>query len=191
MVNGLLLIRGWNKLKNIINIEEIDIKLCTTRDVKDIFNLQNIVIENFKENEKGYFLPFKESSYLRIVNDPINDGEIYGAFLDNKMIAWIFLSVSNRMKEIRSYIPDIKGKCANIDGVIVLPEYRGNHLQNMLVEHIERRAKELGINNIVAEVTFGNNYSLKNLQSMGYEIKTWYQKDENIKRYILLKRLEG
>ena len=83
MVNGLLLIRGWNKLKNIINIEEIDIKLCTTRDVKDIFNLQNIVIENFKENEKGYFLPFKESSYLRIVNDPINDGEIYGAFLDN------------------------------------------------------------------------------------------------------------
>ena len=191
MVNGLLLIRGWNKLKNIINIEEIDIKLCTTRDVKDIFNLQNIVIENFKENEKGYFLPFKESSYLRIVNDPINDGEIYGAFLDNKMIAWIFLSVSNRMKELRSYIPDIKGKCADIDGVIVLPEYRGNHLQNILVEHIERRAKELGINNIVAEVTFGNNYSLKNLQSMGYEIKTWYQKDENIKRYILLKRLEG
>ena len=57
MVNGLLLVRGWNKLKNIINIEEIDIKLCTTRDVKDIFNLQNIVIENFKENEKGYFLP--------------------------------------------------------------------------------------------------------------------------------------
>lgn len=191
MVNGLLLVRGWNKLKNIINIEEIDIKLCTTRDVKDIFNLQNIVIENFKENEKGYFLPFKESSYLRIVNDPINDGEIYGAFLDNKMIAWIFLSVSNRMKELRSYIPDIKGKCDDIDGVIVLPEYRGNHLQNTLVEHIERRAKELGINNIVAEVTFGNNYSLKNLQSMGYEIKTWYQKDENIKRYILLKRLEG
>ena len=191
MVNGLLLIRGWNKLKNIINIEEIDIKLCTTRDVKDIFNLQNIVIENFKENEKGYFLPFKKSSYLRIVNDPINDGEIYGAFLENKMIAWIFLSVSNRMKEIRSYIPDIKGKCANIDGVIVLPEYRGNHLQNMLVEHIERRAKELGIDNIVAEVIFGNNYSLKNLQSVGYEIKTWYQKDENIKRYILLKRLEG
>lgn len=62
MVNGLLLIRGWNKLKNIINIEEIDIKLCTTRDVKDIFNLQNFVIENFKENEKGYFLPFKKSS---------------------------------------------------------------------------------------------------------------------------------
>ena len=59
MVNGLLLVRGWNKLKNIINIEEIDIKLCTTRDVKDIFNLQNIVIENFKENEKVIFFLLK------------------------------------------------------------------------------------------------------------------------------------
>ena len=70
---------------------------------------------------------------MRIVNDPINDGEIYGAFVDNKMVAWIFLSVSDRMKEIRKYIPDIKGKCADIDGVIVLPEHRGNGLQKKLL----------------------------------------------------------
>ena len=174
-----------------ININDLEIRLCSSEDVKHIYEIQNIVIDNFKESEKGYFLPFKEESYLRIVNDPINDGEIYGAFINNKMIAWIFLSVSNRMKEIKSYIPDIEGKCADIDGVIVLPEYRGNHLQNKLVEYLEKRAKELGINNIVAEVTFGNDYSLKNLQSMGYEIKTWYKKDENIKRHILLKRLES
>lgn len=173
-----------------INTENIQIRLCNSNDVDDIHKIENVVIDNFKENEKGYFLPFKKETYLRIVNDPINDGEIYGAFLNNKMIAWIFLSVSNRMKQIKSYIPDIEGKCADIDGVIVLPEYRGNHLQNILVEHLEKRAKELGINNIVAEVTFRNDYSLKNLQSMGYEIKTWYQKDENIKRHILLKRLE-
>ena len=127
---------------------------------------------------------------MRIVNDPINDGEIYGAFLDDKMVAWIFLSVSNRMKEIKNYIPDIEGKCADIDGVIVLPEYRGNGLQKILVNYLEDRAKEKGITNIVAEVTFDNEYSLNNLKYLGYEIKTWYQKDENIKRHILLKRLE-
>ena len=176
-------------MKNKINREEIEIKLCNSEDVNDIYKIQNIVIDHFKENEKGYFLPFKEESYLRIVNDPVNDGEIYGAFINNVMVAWIFLSVSNRMKEIKNYISDIEGKCADIDGVIILPEYRGNHLRNILVEHLEKRAKELEIYNIVAEVTFGNEYSLRNLQSMGYEIKTWYQKDENIKRYILLKRL--
>ena len=42
---------------------------------------------------------------------------------------------------------------------------------------------------VVAEVTFENHYSLKNLQDLGYEIKTWYQKDENIKRHILLKKI--
>ena len=174
-----------------INTKDLDIRLCNEKDVKDIYRIQNIVIDNFNENEKGFFLPFREESYLRIVNDPINDGEIYGAFLNNKMIAWIYLSVSNRMKEIKSYIPDIEGSCADIDGVIVLPEYRGNNLQNILVKYLKQRAKELGIKNIVAEVTFENEYSLRNLQSLDYEIKTWYQKDENIKRYILLKKLGG
>lgn len=173
-----------------MSLDKYSIRLCTSKDVKDIYDIQNIVIDNFKTEEKGYFLPFKEESYMRIVNDPINDGEIYGAFLDDKMVAWIFLSVSNRMKEIKNYISDIEGKCADIDGVIVLPEYRGNGLQKILVNYLEDRAKEKGITNIVAEVTFDNEYSLNNLKYLGYEIKTWYQKDENIKRHILLKRLE-
>lgn len=173
-----------------MSLDKYSIRLCTSKDVKDIYDIQNIVIGNFKTEEKGYFLPFKEESYMRIVNDPINDGEIYGAFLDDKMVAWIFLSVSNRMKEIKNYIPDIEGKCADIDGVIVLPEYRGNGLQKILVNYLEDRAKEKGITNIVAEVTFDNEYSLNNLKYLGYEIKTWYQKDENIKRHILSKRLE-
>ncbi len=106
------------------------------------------------------------------------------------MFAWIFLSVSDRMKEIRKYIPNIKGKCSDIDGVIVLPEHRGNGLQKELVSFLENKAKEKGITNIVAEVTYGNDYSLNNLKDLGYEIKTWYQKDKNIKRH-LLKRLEA
>lgn len=172
-----------------IDKAKITIRLCTEKDVKDIYAIQNKVIDYFKEVEKGYFLPFKESSYLRIVNNPIKDGEIYGAFYEDKMIGWIFLSVSNRMEEIKSYIPDIKGTCADIDGVIVLPEYRGNNLQKILVTYLEEQATKKGISNIVAEVTFGNTYSLNNLEELGYKIKTWYQKDENIKRHILLKKL--
>lgn len=172
-----------------ININNLKIRICNSNDVKDIYNLQEIVIENFKEEEKGYFLPFKEESYLRIVNNPIGDGEIYGAFYNDKMIAWIFLSVSTRMEKLRSFIPDISGKCADIDGVIVLPEYRGNGIQKILVSYLEEKAKEKGINNIVAEVTFGNDYSLNNLKELGYEIKSWYKKGENIKRHILLKKI--
>lgn len=172
-----------------IDLDKVTIRLCTSADVKDIYEVQNRVIDYFKDDEKGYFLPFKEESYLRIVNDPVNDGEIYGAFYEDKMIGWIFLSVSPRMEQIKSFIPEITGNCADIDGVIVLPEYRGNGLQKILVTYLEEKAKEMGIDNIVAEVTFGNEHSLNNLQDLGYSIKNWYKKDENIKRHILSKKI--
>ena len=172
-----------------IDLKKIKIRTCNSNDVQDIYNIQEEVIKYFKADEKGYFLPFKLESYLRIVNNPIKDGEIYGAFYNNKMIAWIFLSVSPRMEQIKSFIPNIKGKCADIDGVIVLPEYRGNGLQKLLIKYLEKKAKEKEISNIIAEVTFGNKYSLSNLQDLGYEIKTWYEKDGKIKRNILLKKI--
>ncbi len=40
--------------------KNIKIKKCTSSDVDSICNIQNIVIDNFKEEEKGYFLPFKK-----------------------------------------------------------------------------------------------------------------------------------
>ena len=172
-----------------IRKQNIEIRKCTINDVDEIYNIQNIIIENFEQEEKGYFLPFKKETYLRILNDPINDGEIYGTFIDNKMIAWIFLSVSNRMKELKQMIPNLNGSCADIDGVVILPKYRGYGLQKTLVKYLEERAREKGISNIIAEVTFGNVYSLRNLKDLGYEEQTWYQKDKNIKRYILLKKL--
>ena len=189
-VEGLLIHEEEYKcLFKYIRQQNIKIRKCTINEVDEIYNIQNRVIENFKEEEKGYFLPFKKETYLRILNNPINDGEIYGAFIDDKMIAWIFLSVSNRMRELKQMIPNLNGNCADIDGVIVLPEYRGYGLQKTLVKYLEERAREKEIGNIIAEVTFGNVYSLRNLKDLGYEEKTWYQKEKNIKRYILLKKL--
>ena len=97
--------------------KSIIIRKCTANDVDSIYDIQNIVIDNFKEEEKGYFLPFKKETYSKIVNDPIMNGEIYGTFIDNKMIAWIFLSVSNRMKELKQMIPNMKGNCADIKDI--------------------------------------------------------------------------
>ena len=47
------------------------------------------------------------------------------------MIAWGFLSVSDRMREIKSHILNIDSKCIDIDGVIVLPQYHGNHFRKI------------------------------------------------------------
>ena len=42
-----------------VNKQDLEIRLCTSSDVGDIYRIQNIVIDAFLENEKGYFLPFK------------------------------------------------------------------------------------------------------------------------------------
>ena len=88
-----------------------------------------------------------------------------------------------------AFLHQENGKYQMIFSVCILPEYRGHGLQKILVKHLEKMAKEKGIKNIIAEVTFGNVYSLRNLNDLGYAEQTWYQKDENIKRYILLKKL--
>lgn len=43
----------------------IIIRKCTTNDVDSIYDIQNIVIDNFKEEEKGYFLPFKKRNIFK------------------------------------------------------------------------------------------------------------------------------
>ena len=172
-----------------IDVNKVSIRICNSDDVKEIYNIQETVINHFKENEKGYFLPFKEESYLRIVNNPTGDGEIYGAFYEDKMIAWIFLSVAPKVEELKGNIPELTGTCGDIDGVVVLPEYRGNNLQKILVEFLEKKAIEKDIKNIIAEVTVDNKYSLNNLKDLGYEVKAEYFKNGIIKRYILLKKL--
>lgn len=172
-----------------IDVKDVTIRKCLMNDVNDIYQIQTKVIDDFKEEEKGFFLPFLKSSYERIVTHPASDGEIYGAFYQGKMIAWIFLSVNDRMRKIQSYVPKIVGSCADIDGVIVLKEYRGNGLQKKLIQYLEEEAKKKKIDNVVAEVTVQNDYSLKNLEELGYTIKGEYQKNETIKRHILVKNL--
>ena len=159
----------------------------------DIFDENNNPIGEVKEKKQAeykYLFKYIRNQNVKIRKCTTNDvEEIYGTFTDDKMIAWIFLAVSNRMKELKQMIPNLEDSCADIDGVIVLPKYRGYGLQKVLVKYLEEKAKEKGIRNIIAEVTFGNIYSLKNLKDLGYEEKNCYEKDENIKRYILLKKL--
>lgn len=90
-------------MKNKINMEKLQIKLCTVNNIEHIYKIQNIVINNFKKVKKA-FLTFKYESYLWIVNDPINDGKIYGTFLDGEMIAWgFFISFWQNARNKKSY----------------------------------------------------------------------------------------
>ena len=54
-----------------------------------------VTLKIFTKSKNVELDNFKEKSHLIIVND----GEIYGTFLDNKMLAWIFLTISYRIRK--------------------------------------------------------------------------------------------
>ena len=45
--------------------KNIMIRKCTVDDVDSIYNIQNIVIDNFKEEEKGYFFTFQKRNIFK------------------------------------------------------------------------------------------------------------------------------
>ena len=42
-------------MKNKINMEKLQIKLCTVDNIEHIYKIQNIVINNFKKVKKAFF----------------------------------------------------------------------------------------------------------------------------------------
>ena len=46
-------------MKNKINMEKLQIKLCTVNNIEHIYKIQNIVINNFKKVKKAFFCLLK------------------------------------------------------------------------------------------------------------------------------------
>lgn len=79
--------------------------------LKLFYKISQIPRESGHEKRFADFLEmFAKENNLEYYKDKSNNvlikknGKIYGVFLDEKMIAWIFLSLSNRMKNIKRYI---------------------------------------------------------------------------------------
>lgn len=168
---------------------DIQIRNCEISDLNEILEIQTEVIGNFKESEKGYFLPFSKEEIDKILNNPKTEGKISGAFVDKKMVAWVNLSIALAVEDLLKHLPNISGKSADVDGVMVLPEYRGNGIQNKLLTHIEEVAKEYEIKNLLMDITYGNDVSLNNVQKLGYVVNGQYNKSESIKRQLLVKNI--
>lgn len=172
-----------------INKDDVVIRKCSVSDVDSIYQLQSIVVDNFRDEEKGYLLPFKYEEFVSFINNELS-GDIYGAFVDDLMVGWIFLSIEESIKDILIYIPNVTGVFCDIDGVMVHPFYRGNNLQVMLLEYVFDRAIDMGIDNVLGEITYGNVYSFNNAVSLGFVKEGEYYKDGIYKRDILVKKLK-
>lgn len=172
-----------------ISMKKILMKQCGLNDLDNIFYIQSVMVETFKCEERNYYIPDSKEYLKQVLSDSETYGWIYGAYHNKKMIGYIYLSISPKIKELAKLVPNLKGSYADIDGVIVLPEYRGNGLQRFMFRFIEEKAIEKGILNLLAEITCENLYSLNNSIQSGFEIVNQYKKSGTINRYILYKSI--
>ncbi|MFI3260294.1 MAG: GNAT family N-acetyltransferase [bacterium] len=173
-----------------IQKENILIKKCNLDNLDSIYELQQIVVDMFREEEKGYYLPFSKEDLEKVLLDSKEYGEIHASFYENKMIGWVFLSVHKDIEKLLEHIPHITGQSGDIDGVMVHPDYRGNNIQTMLLEYIFEIAKNKDIENILAEITIGNTYSFNNIYKLDFKKEGEYFKNNTIQRDILVKKIQ-
>ncbi len=172
-----------------ININSVYIRKCNIDDLDKLLLVQSECVSKFSAREKDYIYPFDKEELIEILNDSYDYWNMYGAYLDTVLMAWILTSNTIKVGDIASYIMSSDKKCTDMDTAIVHPEYRGNKLQNILLSYVEEESIRNNIKYASGEVTEGNDYSLNNLLELGYEVKM-ITSNGGVKRNILVKELK-
>lgn len=80
-------------------------------------------------------------------------------------------------------------KSAHMETVIILPKYRGHHLQARLMSRAEEDLKKSGYRHLLCTIHPDNPYSLNNALSLGYKVEKTVEKYGGLPRNILLKEI--
>ena len=80
-------------------------------------------------------------------------------------------------------------KVAQIESTIVKSEYRGNKLQRLICEELEKIARKDNIEILTATASPYNEFSVNTFMNLGYEIKKDKLKYGGLRRYVLVKEL--
>ena len=150
-----------------LNLEEFTFLSLKNEYVDEILSLQARVFhalpspELLRKNSAEMFLECTESP-----NDTL------GVFHEDRLCAVGILYVpKDETEDLSHLLLDVaieKMRSANYKLCMVDVEYRGNGLQIELGKRLEQRAKEKKIDLLCATVSPLNEYSLKNMQSLGY-----------------------
>lgn len=121
-------------------------------------------------------------------------GRIYGLFAEEAMIAYGVLGLPGphdpNFGDDLGLAAAAKTGVAHIDGICVHPDWRGNHLQRVLIAWRLREATAAGRSLALCTVAPGNAASLSNALTEGLTIRALLQKFGGW-RYMMGRELDG
>lgn len=166
----------------------VEIARCTPADLDAVLTLQNTILAVLPDKE--IFVPTDSEEIMRYLQSP---NIVLGCFDGTQLIAYASIVLHGLHHSNLGYDLHLPAEelpfCANFDTVIVHPDYRGNHLQKVLIQESEKMIKSVAIKKILTTVSPKNLFSLRNFQSMGYKIEARKIKYGGKDRYVLLKTL--
>lgn len=125
-------------------------------DKNAIKEVVDIVCNSLKDN--NFFIPYSDEEYESYLNN--DDGIMIGAYFKDKLVGVGALLFESE-------------KRYELDGCVILPEYRNKGIQKELIKRRLDFAKDAGISNVFVMSHPENKISLDNLKKLGFtEIET-------------------
>ncbi len=170
---------------------EAEFKILDESYIDKIMELENDVY-NGLDNKELYSVSSRED-FLEFIST--NKGEVLGcvSIKDDKLIAMGVYGKFGYDKSNYGYDIELEGeellKVGQIESTVVKNNFRGNKLQKIICEHLERIGKENNTPIICATASPYNKYSLNTFKTLGYEVKKDKLKYGGLRRYVLVKEL--
>ena len=166
-----------------------ELKELTISYLDKIMELQKIIIDGL-ENKELYADTEREEfeEYIK------KNGKILGCVTeDDELIAMGVYAKKGYDKSNYGYDIGLDNeellKVGQIESTVVKEEYRGNKLQKIICEELEKIAVKEDTKILCATASPYNEFSVNTFKSLGYEIKKDKLKYGGLRRYVLAKRV--
>ncbi len=172
---------------------KIDTSLLSFRrlDISSIPDLLDIQEEAF-EYAKGDSDFLRRNTYETLAPCFDEPSVVLGVFYEEKMIAFgILFCAGDGPENLAKDIDEVEDilENANLKLAIVRPEFRGNGIQYLLIQHLEESARRSGFKWLSVTVSPNNPWSLNNCKKCGYEEKKILRKYGGLTRVLLAKKI--
>ncbi|MBS6184190.1 MAG: GNAT family N-acetyltransferase [Clostridium celatum] len=183
-------------MNNILNLKRKDgievkaeLKVLNISYLDKIMELQKIIIDGL-ENKELYADTEREEfeDYIK------KNGKILGCVTeDDELIAMGVYAKKGYYKSNYGYDIGLENeellKVGQIESTVVKEEYRGNKLQKIICEELEKIAVKEDTKILCATASPYNEFSVNTFKNLGYEIKKDKLKYGGLRRYVLAKRV--
>lgn len=181
-------------MNNILNLKrkdgievKVELKVLNISYLDKIMELQKIIIDGL-ENKELYADTEREEfeEYIK------KNGKILGCVTeDDELIAMGVYAKRGYDKSNYGYDIGLENeellKIGQIESTVVKEEYRGNKLQKIICEELEKIAVKEDTKILCATASPYNEFSVNTFKSLGYEIKKDKLKYGGLRRYVLAK----